>query len=150
MLYAYLVCCAGSKGYCSPSQYTISAKTGIGTTSVQGHLKVLAKRQIIEISKRRSRSGHWNNEYTLMSLDNPEVYRDLGPANVPEELPFDIYDNLPALSLCCACVRFVPRDREMRPCQDSFAAAAQGFTGLAGWLICTKERNLLPANEVQE
>ncbi len=95
MLYAYLVCCAGSNGYCWPSQNTISAKTGIGTTSVQDHLKVLEKRQIIEISKRRSRSGHWNNEYTLLSLDNPEVYRDLCRTDVPEELPFDIYDDLP-------------------------------------------------------
>ncbi len=96
MLYAYLVSCAGSKGYCWPSQNTISAKTGIGTTSVQEHLKVLEKRQIIEIGKRCSRSGHWNNEYTLLSLDNPEVYRDFSRADTPEELPFDIYDDLPA------------------------------------------------------
>lgn len=95
MLYAYLVCCAGSKGYCWPSQKTISAKTGIGTTSVQYHLKMLAKRQIIKIGKRR-RSGHWNNAYTLLSLDNPEVYRNLTQADTPEELPFDIYDDLPA------------------------------------------------------
>ncbi len=96
MLYAYLVCCAGSKGYCWPSQNTISAKTGIGTTSVQEHLKLLEKRQIIKIGKRRSRSGHLNNEYTLLSLDNPEVYRDFNQADTPEELPFDIYDDLPA------------------------------------------------------
>lgn len=96
MLYAYLVSCAGSKGYCWPGQKTISAKTGIGTTSVQDHLKVLEKRQIIKIGKRRGRSGHWNNEYTLLSLDNPEVYRNLSQADVPEELPFDIYNDLPA------------------------------------------------------
>ncbi len=95
MLYAYLVCCAGSKGYCWSSQNTISAKTGIGTTSVHDHLKVLEKRQIIGIGKRR-RSGHWNNEYTLLSLDNPEVYRDLSQADAPEKLPFEIYDDLPA------------------------------------------------------
>lgn len=95
MLYAYLVCCAGSKGYCWPSQKTISAKTGIGTTSVQEYLKLLEKRQIIKISKRR-RSGRWNNEYTLLSLDNPEVYRDLSQADTPEELPFGICDDLPA------------------------------------------------------
>ncbi len=95
MLYAYLVSCVGSKGYCWPSQNTISAKTGIGTTSVQDHLKVLEKRQIIGIGKHR-RGGHWNNEYTLLSLDNPEVYRDLSHADSPEELPFEIYDDLPA------------------------------------------------------
>lgn len=86
MLYLYLVSCAGNKGYCWPSQKTISAKTGIGTTSVQDHLKALVKRQIIKIDKRR-RSGHWNNEYTLLSLDNPEVYRDLSQVDAPEELP---------------------------------------------------------------
>ena len=64
-LYSYLVSCAGSKGFCWPSQKTISAKTGIGATSVQDHLKILEKRKIIEIGKRRSRNGHWNNEYTL-------------------------------------------------------------------------------------
>lgn len=95
MLYSYLVSCAGSKSYCWPSQNTISAKTGIGTTSVQDHLKVLEKRQIIKAGKRR-RSGHWNNEYTLLPLDNPEVYRDLSRTDVPEKLPFDIYDDLPA------------------------------------------------------
>ncbi len=95
MLYAYLASCASSKGYCWPSQNTISAKTGIGTTSVQEHLKLLEKRQIIEIGK-RCRSGHWNNEYTLLSLDNPEVYRDFSRTDAPEELPLDIYDNLPA------------------------------------------------------
>ena len=57
---------------------------------------MLEKRKIIEIGKRRSRSGHWNNEYTLLSLDSPEVYRDLSQADTPEELPFDIYDDLPA------------------------------------------------------
>lgn len=93
MLYAYLVSCAGSKGYCWPSQKTIAARTGIGTTSVLDHLKVLEQRQIVEIGKRRNRSGHWNNEYTLLSLDNPEVYRDLN--TVDEELPLFAGEELP-------------------------------------------------------
>lgn len=92
-LYSYLVSCAGSKGFCWPSQDTISAKTGVGKTSVQDHLKVLEKRQIIEIGKRRTRTGHWNNEYTLLSLDNPEVYRDLKTAD--EELPLFVGDDFP-------------------------------------------------------
>lgn len=88
MLYAYLVSCSGSKGYCWPSQKTISAKTGIGATSVQEHLKVLAKRQMVSISKHRNAGGRPNNEYTLLSLDNPEVYRDLNTAD--DELPLFI------------------------------------------------------------
>ncbi len=94
MLYAYLLCCAGSKTYCWPSQKTISSKTGIGTTSVQDHLKILVKRQIIGISKRHSRSGHWNNEYTLLNLDTPEVYRDIDEAE--EDLPLFIGADQPA------------------------------------------------------
>ena len=84
MIYAYLVSCTGNKGYCWPSQATISRKTGIGKTSVQEHLGILEKRKIIEKGKHSSTSGYRNNVYTLLSLDNPEVYRDLAPV---EELP---------------------------------------------------------------
>lgn len=93
MLYAYLVSCAGSKGYCWPSQKTIAARTGIGATSVQDHLKVLAKRQMVSISKHRNAGSHPNNEHTLLSLDNPEVYRDLKTAD--EELPLFVGDDFP-------------------------------------------------------
>ena len=92
MIYAYLVCCAGNKGYCWPSQATISRKTGIGKTSVQEHLKVLQQRQIIKKIKHEGMYGHKNNVYTLLSLSNPEVYRELKPS---EELPLDIHDELP-------------------------------------------------------
>ena len=87
-LYSYLVSCAGSKNYCWPSLKNISAKTGIGLTAVQDHLKVLEKRQIIQIGKRKTRNGNWNNEYRLLSLDNPEIYRDLN--TVTDELPLFI------------------------------------------------------------
>jgi len=88
--YAYLVSLSGSKGYCWPSIKTIVRDTGIGKTSVQEALKILKKRQIISVSKHRKPYGFSNNEYTLLSLDNPEVYRDLDEAN---ELPFAIDDN---------------------------------------------------------
>ena len=91
-IYAYLVSCAGSKGYCWPSQAKISRMTGIGKTSVQEHLKVLQQRQIISKSKRKTAAGHRNNVYTLLDLNNPEVYRDL---TSPEELPLFIGDELP-------------------------------------------------------
>ena len=87
-LYSYLVSCAGSSTICCPSLKTICAKTGIGLTAVQDHLKVLEKRQIIQIGKRKTRNGNWNNEYRLLSLDNPEVYRDLSCAD--DELPLFI------------------------------------------------------------
>ena len=93
-LYSYLVSCAGSKSYCWPSLERISAKTGIGISAVQKHLKILEKRQIIRIGKRKTRNGNWNNEYTLLRLDNPEIYRDLN--TVTDELPLFIGEDLPA------------------------------------------------------
>ena len=87
-LYSYLVSCAGSKNFCWPSLERICAKTGIGISAVQKHLKVLEKRHIIHIGKRKTRNGNWNNEYTLLSLDNPEIYRDLN--TVTDELPLFI------------------------------------------------------------
>lgn len=93
-IYAYLVCCAGSKGYCWPSIKTISTQTGISKTSVSEHLKVLAKQQIIEIGKQKCPgSAYKNNTYTLLDLNNPEVCRDLDEA---AELPFAI-DDIPAV-----------------------------------------------------
>ena len=92
-LYSYLVSCAGSKNYCWPSLKNISDKTGIGISAVQEHLKVLQKRQIIRIGKRKTRNGNWNNEYTLLSLDNPEIYRDLD--SEADELPLFIGEDLP-------------------------------------------------------
>ena len=91
-IYAYLVSRSGSKGYCWPTHETIVRDTGIGKTSVQEALKILKKRQIISVNKHRKPYGFSNNEYTLLSLDNPEVYRNL---DEPNELPFAI-DDIPA------------------------------------------------------
>ena len=65
---------------------------GIGKTSVQEHLGILEKRKIIEKSKHGNLNGRRNNVYTLLSLDNPEVYRDLTPK---EELPLFVGEELP-------------------------------------------------------
>ncbi len=93
-LYSYLVSCAGSKTYCWPSLETISDKTGVGISAVQKHLKVLQKRQLIHIGKRKTGNGNWNNEYRLLSLDNPEIYRDLDAE--ADELPLFIGEDIPA------------------------------------------------------
>ena len=80
-LYAYLVCCAGSKGYCWPTMETIMRDTGIKKSSLQKALKVLQKLKLVEVCKHRNYRGPANNEYHLLSLDNPEIYRDLGPVD---------------------------------------------------------------------
>lgn len=36
-IYAYLVSCAGSKGYCWPSLDTIRRKTGLSISAIQEH-----------------------------------------------------------------------------------------------------------------
>lgn len=85
LVYSYLLSCAGNKGYCWPSLDTISRKTGLSISTIQEHLKILEQRQLI--SKSHQRTGNsWgkNNVYTLLSLDNPEVYRS---NKEPEELP---------------------------------------------------------------
>ena len=93
LLYAYLLSCAGNKGNCWPSLNTISRKTGLSISAVQEHLKILEQRQLISKSRRRV-DGSWgkDNVYILLSLDNPEVYREL---KTPEELPLEIHDELP-------------------------------------------------------
>lgn len=94
MAYAYLVCCSGSKGYCWPSQKTSCSKTGLKLTSLQNALKMLVKRQLIKVTKHKSGFGYPRNEYTLLDLDNPEVFRDVDVTDEkltlsPEEaLPF--------------------------------------------------------------
>ena len=93
LVYSYLVCCSGNKGSCWPSLETISRKTGLSISTVQEHLKILEQRQLISKSRHRI-DGGWgkNNVYTLLSLDNPEVYRSPTPQ---ENLPLYIGEETP-------------------------------------------------------
>ena len=83
-IYSYLMSCAGSKGHCWPSLHTISRMTGIAVSTVKNRIDYLAKRKLISISKHQGKGHYKNNVYTMLSLDNPEVYRDLSN---DEELP---------------------------------------------------------------
>ena len=93
-LYSYLVCCSGSKGYCWPNMETIMRDTGIKKSSLQKAIKILKKRHLIEVRRHHKSHGYSNNEYHLLSLDNPEIYRDLN--TVTDELPLFIGKDLPA------------------------------------------------------
>ena len=93
-LYAYLVCCSGSKGYCWPTHKKIIQDTGIKKSSLQKAIKVLVKRELVAVYKHRNSYGYSNNEYHLLSLDNPDIYRDID-AEV-DELPLFIGEDLPA------------------------------------------------------
>ena len=90
---AYVLGCGGNEGRCWPSMETISRKTGLSISTVQEHLKILEQRQLISKSRHRI-DGGWgkNNVYTLLSLDNPQVYRI---PSVPDELPLHIDEKLP-------------------------------------------------------
>ena len=93
-LYAYLVCCAGSKGYCWPTMETIIRETDIKKSSLQKAIKVLKQRKLIAVYKHRNTYGYANNEYHLLSLDNPEIYRDLD--SEVDKLPLFIGEDFPA------------------------------------------------------
>ncbi len=93
-LYSYFVCCSGSKGYCWPTHDKIIQDTGIKKSSLQNAIKVLKKRQLIKVRKHRNPYGFSNNEYHLLSLDNPEIYRDLDTEM--DELPLFIDEDLSA------------------------------------------------------
>ena len=93
-LYAYLVCCSGSKGYCWPTHKKIIQDTGIKKSSLQKAIKVLVKRELVAVYKPRNSYGYSNNAYHLLSLDNPDIYRDID-AEV-DELPLFIGEDLPA------------------------------------------------------
>ena len=89
-IYSYLISCSGSKGYCWPSLHTISRMTGIAVSTVKNRIDYLAKRKMISISKHAGRGHYKNNVYTMLSLDNPEVYRDLNSDDEEMPLPEDI------------------------------------------------------------
>ena len=88
-LYSYFVCCSGSKGYCWPTHKTIIRETGIKKSSLQKAIKALVNRKLIAVYKHHNPYGYQNNEYHLLSLDNPEIYRDLDPVD-DDELPLFI------------------------------------------------------------
>ena len=52
-IYAYLVCCAGSRGECWPTMNKMSKKLGIAMSTVQDRISLLEKRKLIEIKKHR-------------------------------------------------------------------------------------------------
>jgi len=93
-LYSYLVCCSGSKGHCWPTHDKIMQDTGIKKSSLQKAIKILKKRHLIEVRKHRNPYGYSNNEYHLLSLDNPEIYRDLDEE--ADELPLFVGEDFPA------------------------------------------------------
>lgn len=82
-IYSYLVSCAGSRGECWPSLGTISRKTGIAVSTVKKRIDLLEARKFIAIKKHTGAGLYKNNIYTILSLDNPEIYRDLPTDELP-------------------------------------------------------------------
>ena len=83
-VYAYLICCSGSRGECWPTIGTMSRKLGIATSTIQDRIDLLVKRKLIAVRKHGGVSKFKNNVYILLSQDNPDIYRDLSE---PEALP---------------------------------------------------------------
>lgn len=70
-IYAYLVCCADSRGKCWPTMNTMSKKLGIATSTVQDRINLLVKRKLITIRKHTGARKYQNNVYVLLPQDNP-------------------------------------------------------------------------------
>jgi hypothetical protein len=68
-LYAYLVCCSGSKGYCWPTHKKIIQDTGIKKSSLQKANKALVKRKLIAVYKHRN---PYHTSFVLCEIDNSE------------------------------------------------------------------------------
>ena len=83
-IYAYLVCCAGSRGECWPTMHKMSTKLGIAMSTVLDRINLLEKRKLIAIKKHKGTGKYKNNVYVLLSQDNPNIYRDLSET---DELP---------------------------------------------------------------
>ena len=65
-IYAYLVCCAGSRGECWSSLQKMSSKLGIAMSTVQDRINQLEKRKLIAIHKHLGSGKYKNNVYTLV------------------------------------------------------------------------------------
>ena len=86
-IYAYLVCCAGSRGECWPTMHKMSKKLGMTVSTIQDRINYLVQQKLIAIKKHKGTGKYKNNVYILLPQDNPEIYRDLIE---PEELPLFI------------------------------------------------------------
>ena len=87
---------------CTPTSSAAPAARGTAglltkpsKSSLQKAIKVLKQRKLIAVYKHRNTYGYSNNEYHLLSLDNPEIYRDIDPVD-DDGLPLFIGEDLPA------------------------------------------------------
>ena len=82
-IYAYLVCCAGSRSGCWPTMHKMSKKLGIVVSTVQDRISQLEKRKLIAVKKHTGTGKYKNNVYVLLSQNNPDTNRGLSE---PEKL----------------------------------------------------------------
>ena len=87
-----LVCSFFFRNNLAPSQNSFACRKRVRREAPSLRLHMVTTQKVL-INKKLFMSGHLNNVYTLLSLENPEVYRDLTP---PKDLPLSIYDDLPA------------------------------------------------------
>ena len=92
MILSYLIRRMNDDSECWPSISTMHKDLGISVSTIQDRLNYLKKRNLIAVGKCTASGKFKNNVYTVCSIEDPEVYRDLTP---PEELPLFIGDELP-------------------------------------------------------
>ena len=89
MILSYLVRRMNSDSECWPSFNTMSEDLGISVSTLEDRVAKMSKRKLISVSKHTSGGTYRNNVYTIYSLDNPEIYRDLDAVE-DEELPLSV------------------------------------------------------------
>ena len=89
MILSYLVRRMNADSECWPSYKTMSKDLGISTSTLEDRVAKMCKRGLISVGKYASNGKYRNNVYTIYSLENPEIYRNLDAVE-DEELPFSV------------------------------------------------------------
>ena len=89
MILSYMVRRMNGDSECWPSFKTMSMDLGISVSTLEDRIAKMQKRGLISVGKYASNGKYRNNVYTIYSLDNPEIYRDLDTVD-DEELPLTV------------------------------------------------------------
>lgn len=89
MILSYLVRRMNSDSECWPSFETMHQDLGISISTLEKRITKMQKRGLISVRKYTTKGKPKNNVYTLFSLENPEIYRDLDAVE-DDELPLSV------------------------------------------------------------
>ena len=89
MILSYMVRRMNADSECWPSFKTMSKDLGISISTLEKRISKMEQRGLISVRKHTTEGKHQNNVYTIYSLENPEIYRNLAAVE-DEELPLSV------------------------------------------------------------